>query len=121
MNKPKFNNEQHKKQKGVPTTILIFAITIQALLTGCASFDRKDESIDAILVKENTLIQKVKLERAQPEVTESLQQSDALKKAEAHLVMSLDEIMRANNMMIAKLLKQTEMEVELERNQRASH
>ena len=89
----------------------------QLLLTGCASVNAKDESIDTILTKESALIEKLKLERAQPEVSQGVSQNDELVKAEAHLGLALDELLKANEVIQMKLIKQNETEVHFERNQ----
>ena len=117
MNKHKFNNGTPQLLKLTILSTLTLSFALQIALTGCASIDRKEESIDAILGRENVLIEKVKLERAQPEVIEAVQQSDSLKKAEAHLSMALDELMKANEVVRMKLIKQTEKEVFIERHE----
>lgn len=100
-----------------PFSIYIFAFS--HLLTGCASIDRKEETVHEILTKENVLLQKVKLERAQPEVSQAVLQSESLKKAEAHLALAIDEIIKANEVVTMKLMKQDEKEVEIERSARS--
>lgn len=91
------------------------ALTTQFLLTGCASVNRKEETIDSILSKESALIEKLKLERAQPEVSQGVSQNDSVKKAEAHLSLALDELLKANEVIQVKLINQNEMEVRNER------
>lgn len=111
MNKTKFNTETHMILKRVPLILAIVGITGQFVLTGCASVNQKDESIEAILAKENTLIEKVKLERGQPQIVEALSANENLQKAEVHLLLSLDEIIKANETITIKLLKQKPKEV----------
>lgn len=63
------------------------------------------------------LIEKVKLERAQPEVSEAVLKSESLKKAEVHLLMALEELLKANEVVTKKLLNQSKKEVKLERHE----
>lgn len=116
MKQPKFliiTDNFHKRAIPLLTTL---TLTIQVLLTGCASINRKEETIDSILAKENVLIEKVKLERSQPEVEQGVSQNEGLKKAEAHLALALDELLKANEVIQMKLIKQNEMEVPIERS-----
>lgn len=116
MKQRKFTNSTNQLfQRAIPILITT-AMTIQVLLTGCASINRKDETIDTILAKENALIEKVKLERAQPEVIDAISKSDSLKKAEAHLGMALDELLNANKVVSKKLINQDKKEVFIERS-----
>lgn len=115
MKQQNFNNGPSKLfQQSIPTLIST-VMTIHFLLIGCASTNRRDDSIDAILAKENALIAKVKLERVQPEVTDAIAKSDSLKKAEAHLNMALDELIQANEVVTMKLINQNKKEVLNER------
>lgn len=116
MQQTTFNNGTNDILKRLLPLLITFGLTTQVLLTGCASVDRKEETIGEILTKESVLLQKVKLERAQPEVSDAVLQSDSLKKAEAHLSLALDEIIRANEVVTTKLMKQNEKEVEFERS-----
>ena len=59
------------------------------MLTGCASVDRKEESIEDILGKENALIGKVQAERATPEVQQGVSKNASLKVPEDHLSLAL--------------------------------
>jgi hypothetical protein len=115
MEQQKFNTSTNQLLKRTIPILITTAITIQILLTGCASVNRKVDSIDAILAKENVLIEKVKLERAQPEVIEAISKSDSLKKAEAHLNLALDELMKANEVVTMKIINQDNKEVFIER------
>lgn len=117
MNKREFTKGTPQFLKLTTLSTLTLAFALQFALTGCASIDRKEESVDAILAKENVLIEKVKLERAEPQVSGAIQQSDSLLKAEAHLALALDEIMKANEVVTMKLFKQTEKEVFIERHE----
>jgi hypothetical protein len=119
MQQTKFLNNTDKLLKRTIPILITASLTLQVLLTGCASIDRKEETIDEILTKENVLLQKVKLERAQPAVSQAVLQSDSLKKAEAHLTLALDEIIKANEVVTLKLIKQDEKEVEIERSARS--
>lgn len=115
MEQQNFITNTNQLLKRATPILITTAMTIQILLTGCASIDRKDDSIDAILAKENALIEKVKLERAQPEVIEDVSKSDTLKKAEAHLNLALDELIKANEVVTMKLINQDNKEVFIER------
>ena len=115
MEQQKFTNGTDKLLKRTIPLLITIALTIQVLLAGCASINRRDDSIDAILAKESALIEKVKLERAQPEVIEAISKSDSLKKAEAHLGMALEELLKANEVVTMKLINQDKKEVFIER------
>ncbi|MGE0764529.1 MAG: hypothetical protein AB7N80_14735 [Bdellovibrionales bacterium] len=80
------------------------------LLTGCASSPHRDDSIHAILAKENELIEKLKAERSSETLRQLIEQNEHLKKAEAHLLMSLDEILNANKVVTTKIMKPTKQE-----------
>lgn len=116
MKQPKFLYNTDRFLKRAIPLLTTAALTTQILLTGCASINRKEETIDSILAKENTLIEKVKLERAQPDVAQGVSQNESLKKAEAHLALALDELLKANEVIQMKLIKQNEMEVLIERS-----
>lgn len=116
MQQTKFSNSTNNLLKRTIPILITASLTIQVLLTGCASVNRKEETIDTILAKESALIEKVKLERAQPEVIQGVSQSESLKKAEAHLSLALDELLRANEVIQVKLLKQNGTEVQIERS-----
>lgn len=96
--------------KRLTPPLILLAMTSQVLLAGCASVNHREDSIESILKKENALIEKLRLERAQPEVSEAVLKSDSLKKAEAHLSTSLDELFRANEIIMSKILKQSNEE-----------
>jgi hypothetical protein len=55
------------------------------------------------------------LERAQPEVIEAVSKSDCLKKAEAHLNLALEELLKANEVVTMKIINQDNKEVFIER------
>ena len=116
MQQTKFLNNADKLLKRTIPIFITAGLTIQVLLTGCASLNRKEETIDNILAKESALIEKVKFERTQPEVVQSVSQSESLKKAEAHLTLALDELLKANEVIQMKLIKQNETEVQIERS-----
>lgn len=92
-NKPKRNMEQKKFSnstqqiiKLTQPSLLKIAFTILILLTGCASTGRRLENLEAIMKKENVLIEKVKEERAQAEVSGAVLVSslNAQKSADNH-------------------------------------
>ncbi len=116
MKQTNFRNGTNWLFKRLLPLIATAGFTSQILLTGCASVDRREETVEEILTKESVLLQKVKLERAQPEVSDAVLQSESLKKAEAHLSLALDEIIKANEVVTTKLMKQNEKEVEFERS-----
>lgn len=115
MEQRKFTNGTNQLFIRTIPILITTAMTIQFLLTGCASINRKEDSIDAILAKENALIEKVKLERAQPEVIEAISKSESLKKAETHLILALDELLKANEVVTMKIINQDKKEVLIER------
>jgi hypothetical protein len=96
--------------KRLPMLITITALAGSTMLTACASTNQKEESIDVILGKQNVLIEKVKIERAQPELTQKVSADEGLKKAETHLLLSLDEITKANETIQMRIIKQNEEE-----------
>ena len=120
MNNSKFNQHNKHVINQQISTFLMIGLSLQIFLSGCASNYRKDESIHTILQKENALIEKIKMERAQPEITQAVEASDALKKAETHLNLSLDEMLKANEAIRHKILTQQPKEVEGGENERAN-
>ncbi len=104
--------------KRITPFALAFAFTVQLSLTGCASLDRKEESIEDILVKENELIGRVKAERALSEVSKGVSQSESLQVAELHLGVALDELQRANEVILTKIIETNEKEANFERHER---
>jgi hypothetical protein len=115
MKQQKFNTSTNKTLKRSIPTLLTLSATIQILLTGCASVDRKEESISDILAKENAVIVKVQAERAQPVVQQGVSQSESLKTSEAHLNDALQGLLKANEVITTKLIKQDEEEIKNER------
>ncbi len=107
--------------KRVPIFLTTIGLIGQFALTGCASVNQKEESIEAILEKENTLIEKIKLERAQPKVVEALAANESLQKAEVHLLLSLEEMIKANETISTKLLKQNTKEVRSGKSERLNN
>jgi len=120
MNKSKFYQRNKYLMNQLPFIFLMLAFTLQIFLSGCASVNRKEESIHTILQQENALIEKLKIERAQPEITQAVAANESLKKAEAHLSLSLDEMLKANEMIKDKILKQQPKEVESGENERTN-
>ena len=120
MNKPKFSNSTRKLLNQLPLIILMLALTLQMLLTGCASSPHRDDSIHAILAKENELIEKIKAERSEENLRQAIEQNELLKKSEAHLLMSLDEILNANKVVTTKIMKPNKQEAKNGKNERAN-
>jgi hypothetical protein len=118
MNTTKTNNGTSDFLKRLPLLLILLTSTTPAWLTACASIDRKEESIDTILEKENVLIEKLQAEREQPEIAQAISENESLKKAEAHLALGLEELANANKTIKTKILKQTKKEVEYGKNQR---
>lgn len=118
MNKPKFSNSTRKLLIQLPLIILMLALTLQILLTGCASSPHRDESIHAVLAKENELIEKIKVERSEESLRQAIEQNELLKKAEAHLLMSLDEILNANKVVTIKIMNSTKQEAKNGKDER---
>lgn len=96
--------------KRLPLLLTLTALTIPTWLTACASINRKEETIHAILQKENALIEKLQAERAQPEIEQAISENERLKTAEAHLVLSLEELKEANKTIKTKFLKMSKEE-----------
>jgi hypothetical protein len=120
MNKPKFSNSTRKLLTQLPLIILMLALTLQMLLTGCASSPHRDNSIHAILAKENELIEKIKAERSEEDLQRAIEQNELLKKAEAHLLMSLDEILNANKVVTTKIMNPNKQEAKNGKDERAN-
>lgn len=120
MNKPKFSNSTRKLLIQLPFIILMLALTLQMLLTGCASSPHRDDSIHAVLAKENELIEKIKAERSEESLRQVIEQNELLKKAEAHLLMSLEEILNANKVVTTKIMNPNKQEAKNGKNERAS-
>ncbi len=118
MNRQKFNTKTKTQLHLLPFLIFLIAFAINLLLTGCASINRREESIESILQKENQLIEKIKAERAQPEVQQAISENDHLKRSEVHLSLGLDEIMKANEVIRSKILKAKKEEEEDGENER---
>lgn len=116
MNKPKSRNATHDFLKRLPLLLVLLAPTMPIWFTACASVNRKEESIHSILEKENTLIEKLQAQRTQPEITQAVSENESLKKAEAHLALSLIELKEANETIKIKILKTTKQEVENGKN-----
>lgn len=112
MHKQKFNNQTTTILKRLPLLLIIGGISSTNFLTGCASTNRRDDAIVTILEKENVLIEKVKAERAQPEIVAAISANAVLQKAEAHLSTSLDEIKKANDKVSKKIIKRNVKETE---------
>ena len=121
MNRPKFSNSTRKLLIQLPPIILMLALTFQMLLTGCASSPHRDESIHAVLAKENELIEKIKAERSEESLRQVIEQNEVLKKAEAHLLMSLDEIVNANKVVATKVMKPNKQEVKDGKDERPNN
>lgn len=120
MNKPKFSNSTRKLLTQLPLIILMLALTLQMLLTGCASSPHKDDSIHAILTKENELIEKIKVERSSEILRQVIEQNEHLRKAEAHLLMSLEEILNANKVVTTKIMNTNKQEAKNGKDERAN-
>lgn len=120
MNKPKFSNSTRKLLIQLPLIILMLALTFQMLITGCASSPHRDNSTNAILEKENELIEKIKAERSEETLRQVIEQNELLRKAEAHLLMGLDEILNANKVVTTKIMNPTKQEAKNGKDERAN-
>ena len=114
------NTANHKTKtnhfiKGGNLKPILYAVALSAMLTGCASMNQHEESISDILEKENALIGKVQAERATPEVQQGVSQNASLKTSEDHLALSLQELLKANEVITTKLIQQNEKEVDFDR------
>jgi len=98
----------------------MLALTLQMLLTGCASSPHRDDSIQAVLTKENELIEKIKAERSEESLRQAIEQNELLKKAEAHLLLSLEEILNANKVVTTKIMNPNKPEVKNGKDERAN-
>lgn len=121
MNKSEFKNQTNRRPKRLSPILLTLLASGHLLITACATTNRKQESIQIILEKEKTLIEAVKAERSQTDVQQAVEQSPAAKRAETHLLLSLEEILKANEVITNKLLKQNKEEALNERVETRSH
>ena len=101
-----------------PTHHLLKPMTlvISMCLAACANIQTKEEYIHAILEKENVLIEKLKTERAQPEVNEAVSKNENLKNAETHLSLALEELKGANDAIKSTIIKEKQREIHYGRN-----
>jgi hypothetical protein len=99
-------------------SLTLFAAIASQLFVGCATAQRSDETVDAILRKENALIERLQAERAQPEIEQGVSENASLTKAEAHLSLALDELLNANKVIQSKILKQNQQEVRYGQSER---
>lgn len=106
MKQTNFKNKTPTNLKRQLSLLILATLTTPAFLTACASTNHKDETVEAILAKESSLIEKVKLERASPEVSSQVSNNDGMAKAEVHLTTALNAILEANKVMTDKLLVQ---------------
>lgn len=116
MHNPKTTNDTHDFIKRLPLLLILITSTTPLWLTACASINRKEDSIQTILEKENALIEKLQAQRTQPEITQAVSENESLKKAEAHLALSLEELKEANETIKTKILKAKKEEVENGKN-----
>lgn len=116
MHKPKTRNETHDFIKRLPLLLILTTSTTPLWFTACASINRKEDSIHAILEKENALIEKLQAQRKQPEITQAVSENEKLQKAETHLALSLEELKEANETIKTKILKANEEEGENGKN-----
>ncbi len=112
MNKPTTKTSTNEILKRLPLLLTLSALTTPTWLTACASINRKDETVHAILQNESALIEKLQAERAQPEIKQVVSENESLKKAEAHLALSLEELKEANKTIKTKILKTNKKEVQ---------
>ncbi|MBX3041167.1 MAG: hypothetical protein KF789_10730 [Bdellovibrionaceae bacterium] len=109
MNKQTQNLNTNELLKRIPLLLTMLALTTPTWLIACASINRREESVHAILQKENALIEKL---QAQPEIAQAVSENESLKKAETHLALSLEELKGANETIKAKILKVNKEEVQ---------
>lgn len=102
------------------TKLLIITTFIggQIFNIGCVSLNQREDSISAILIKENELIKKVKIERSQSGISQELKKSVELQKVENHLLLSLDEIHNSNEKIINTILNVKQKEFNRGENKR---
>ncbi len=111
MHKTHSKSETTNFLKRLPLLLVLISATTPLWLTACASINSKDDSVHAILQKENELIERLQAQRAQPEIARAVSENEGLKKAEAHLALSLAELKEANETIKTKILKTNKEEV----------
>lgn len=116
MNKTNSKSEATEFLKRLPLLLMMTAATTPLWLTACASINRKEDSIHAILQKENALIERLQAQRAQAEIAQAVSENESLKKAETHLALSLEELKEANEAIKTKILKTNKEEVQNGKN-----
>lgn len=112
MNKQTQNFNTNELLKRAPMLLTMLVLTTPTWLTACASINRREESVHTILQKENALIERLQAERAQPEIAQAVSENESLKKAEAHLALSLEELKEANETVKTKILKTNKEEAQ---------
>ena len=75
---------------------IFVSAVLSSFLIGCASAQHREFAISNVIEKETLMIEKLKTERAQPDIVEALKKNRKLGEAEAHLILALDELARAN-------------------------
>jgi hypothetical protein len=121
MQQTKNKTTKSTNQKFNKPILGITVVLFQLFNTGCATTATSDDAIRSVLIKENVLIEKLKLERRQPAVNQGLSQSETLKSSEEHLLTSLDEIYQANEMLANELFNKSQMEMANGRIQQDRH
>lgn len=111
MHKTNSKSEATDFLKRLPLLLMLTAATTPLWFTACASINRKEDSVHAILEKENALIERLQAQRLLPEIAQAVSENEDLKKAEAHLALSLAELKEANETIKTKILKTNKEEV----------
>ena len=108
MEQPSFNEPPKSKLKKATLSQSILLIATQIMATACSIAPTREETIQAVLRKENALIQKIKEERGHEKIRLEIARCEVLKGPEFHLTESLDEIMNGNEVIINQLTEDTE-------------
>lgn len=114
-NKNKLINTQLQKNRHTYKIILTTLVFTSALI-GCSTANRSNQRLSNIIEKEVTLLEKLKAERSQPEIKAAIQKDQVLVNSEAHLLMSLDELIEANKKSKNTFLKETNNKGEVNAN-----
>lgn len=96
----------NKNKIKMPITLL----TMLFLLPSCATHSHKESFAHTILRKENDLIEKIKAERSAEDFKTEIEKNENLRRAEVHLMMGLNEMQKANEIVTKKLINQNQEE-----------
>ncbi|HEX7676324.1 MAG TPA: hypothetical protein VF412_19270 [Bdellovibrio sp.] len=105
MNQKNLKLRQLTNLKRINFVTILVSTSLCFGMIGCATVTTNEQNLRAILTKEKALIEALKTQREGFEIIQELQKSETLMKAEQNLLISLNEILSANKVMMNKVLK----------------